>query len=207
MEHVMRGTSYQDRFISSSMAHGGAGKHRNAISRLALPCQPRLRRRGILAMPTALLLCLPMKRQPAIFALLLALPLTLAASDPVAYQDGVLTRVRTIVVGNSCSSSTQTDAATYGNTARRTLDASARCSDIRGAVYTVVVGSTEYELTPDHSRVARASSYLPLSATFLKQSSLANHMAGTPVKLRSEGDAFFVLVGKRESQYRVFTAR
>lgn len=148
-----------------------------------------------------------MKRQPAIFALLLAMPLTLAASDPAAYQDGVLTRVRTIVVGNSCSSSTQTDAATYGNTARRTLDASARCSDIRGAVYTVQVGGTEYELTPDHSRVARASSYLPLSATFLKQSSLANHMAGTPIKLRSEGDAFFVLVGKRESQYRVFTAR
>ena len=153
----------------------------------------------------ALLLCLPMKRQPAIFALLLAMPLTLAAaSDPLAYQDGVLIRVRTTVVGNSCSSSTQSDAATYGNTARRTLDGSARCSDIGGAVYTIQVGSTEYELTPDHSRVARVSSYLPLSASFLKQSSLANHMAGTPVKLRNEGDAFFVLVGKRESQYRIF---
>jgi hypothetical protein len=149
-----------------------------------------------------------MKRQPAIFALLLAMPLTLVAAgtDPAVYQDGLLTRVRTIVVGNSCSSSTQSDAAAYGNTARRTLDASARCSDIRGAVYTVQVGGAEYELTPDHSRVARASSYLPLSATFLKQSSLANHMAGTPVKLRSEGDAFFVLVGKRESQYRIFAA-
>ena len=148
-----------------------------------------------------------MKRQPAIFALLFAMPLTLAgASDPAVYQDGVLAQTRTVVVGNSCSTSTQTDAAAYGNTARRTLDASARCSDIRGAVYTVKVGSMDYELTPDHSRVARASSYLPLSAAFLKQSSLANHMAGTPVKLRSEGDAFFVLVGKRESQYRSFAA-
>ncbi len=148
-----------------------------------------------------------MKRQPAIFALLLAMPFTLAAaSDPLAYQDGVLTRIRTVVVGNSCSTSTQSDAATYGNTARRTVDASARCSDIRGAVYTVQIGSTEYELTPDHSRVARVSSYLPLSATFLKQSSLANHMAGSSVRLRSEGDAFFVLVGKRESQYRIFAA-
>jgi hypothetical protein len=144
-----------------------------------------------------------MKRQPAL-ALLLALPLAAAASSP-AWQDGVLTKVRTTVVDNACSSSTQSDAATYGNTARRTLDASARCSDIRGAVYTVQVGDTEYELTPDHSRVARATSYLPLSATLLKQSSLANHMPPTPVKIRRDDDGFLVLVGKRESHYRAFT--
>jgi hypothetical protein len=69
----------------------------------------------------------------------------------------------------------------------------------------VQVGGSEYELTPDHSRVARASSYLPLSATFLHQSSLANHMPGTAIKLRTEGDAIFVRVGKHESQYRIFT--
>ena len=116
------------------------------------------------------------------------------------------TKVRTTVVGNSCSSSTQSDAATYGNTARRTLDASARCSDIHGAVYTVRTGNAEYELTPDHSRAARASAYLPLSATFLKQSSLANHQPGTAVKLRADEDGFVVLVGKRESHYRRFAA-
>jgi hypothetical protein len=127
-----------------------------------------------------------------------------AAANPSVYQDGVLTKVRTTVVDNACSNSTQSDAATYGNTARRTLDASARCSDIRGAVYTVQVGGTEYELTPDHSRVARASSYLPLSATLLKQSSLANHMPGTPVKLRADEDGFLVRVGKRETHYRTF---
>src|ERR1700756_747669 len=135
---------------------------------------------------SALLICLripPMKRPPAFAFLLLAVPLT-AAADSQAWQDGVLTKVRTTVVGNSCSSSTQSDAATYGNTARRTIDASARCSDIRGAVYTVEVAGTEYELAPDHSRIARASSYLPLSATVLKQSSLANHLPGTAVKLR-----------------------
>ena len=144
-----------------------------------------------------------MKRQLAL-ALLLALPLVAAAESP-AYQDGVLTKVRTTVVDNACSTSTQSDAATYGNTARRTLDASARCSDIRGAVYTVQVGDTAYELTPDHSRVARATSYLPLSATLLKQSSLANHMPGTAVKFRRDDDGFLVLVGKRESHYRAFT--
>jgi hypothetical protein len=146
-----------------------------------------------------------MKRQLAL-ALLLALPLAAAADSP-AWQDGVLTKVRTTVVDNACSSSTQSDAATYGNTSRRTLDASARCSDIRGAVYTVQVGDTAYELTPDHSRVARVTSYLPLSATLLKQSSLANHMPGTPVKFRRDDDGFLVLVGKRESHYRIFVSR
>jgi hypothetical protein len=146
-----------------------------------------------------------MKRRPTL-ALLLALPLVAAAESP-AYQDGVLTKVRTTVVDNACSSSTQSDAATYGNTSRRTLDASARCSDIRGAVYTVQVGDTAYELTPDHSRVARVTSYLPLSATLLKQSTLANHMPGTPVKFRRDDDGFLVLVGKRESHYRIFVSR
>lgn len=141
-------------------------------------------------------------------ALMLALsPLGVSAvTDAPAYQDGVLTKVRTTVVSNSCSSSTQWDAATYGNTARRTIDASARCSDIRGAIYTVEVGGTEYELIPDHSRVAKATAYLPLSGTFLKQSSLANHMPGTAVKLRRDEDGFLVLVGKHESHYRLFVA-
>ncbi len=131
--------------------------------------------------------------------LALFVPLALSAAvNPPVYQDGVLTRVRTTVVDNACSSSTQSDAAT--------LDASARCSDIRGAVYTVQVGDTQYELTPDHSRVARASSYLPLSATLLKQSSLANHMPGTAVKLRADDDGFLVRVGKRETHYRTFVA-
>ena len=136
------------------------------------------------------------------------MPLTVvAAADSPAYQDGILTKSRTTVVDNACSTSTQSDAATYGNTARRTIDASARCSDIRGAVYTVEVAGTEYELTPDHSRVARASAYLPLSATILKQSSLANHMPGTAVRLRRDDDGFLVLVGKRESHYHNFIAR
>jgi hypothetical protein len=140
--------------------------------------------------------------------LLVTAPLTMwAATDTPAYQDGILTKVRTTVAGNACSTSTQSDAATYGNTARRTLDASARCSDIRGAVYTIRVGNNEYELIPDHSRVARASSYLPLSATFLHQSSLANHLPGTAVKLRTEGDAVFVRLGNHESQYRIFSAK
>jgi hypothetical protein len=147
-----------------------------------------------------------MKRPPAFAFLLLAVPLT-AAADSQAYQDGVLTKVRTTVVGNSCSTSTQSDASTYGNTARRTVDASARCSDIRGAVYTIEVAGTEYELTPDHSRVARASAYLPLSAVILRQSSLANHMPGTQVKFRRDDDGFLVLVGKRESHYHAFVAR
>ena len=144
---------------------------------------------------------------PVLSIPVLSIPLTLAAAtDPGAYQDGVLTKIRTTVVGNSCSTSTQTDAAAYGNTARRTFDASARCSDLHGAVYTVQAGGAEYELTPDHSRAARASAYLPLSAAFLKQSSLANHLPGTAVKLRRDEDGFLVQVGKRESHYRVFIA-
>jgi hypothetical protein len=146
-----------------------------------------------------------MKRQSTFASFLLAVPLA-AAAYPPAYQDGVLTKVRTTVVDNACSSSTQSDAATYGNTARRTIDASARCSDIHGAVYTVEVAGTEYELTPDHSRVAKVSAYLPLSATILRQSSLANHMPGTAVKLRRDDDGFLVVVGKRESHYHAFVA-
>jgi hypothetical protein len=148
-----------------------------------------------------------MKRWSALILFVFPMPLTVvAAADSPAYQDGILTKVRTTVVDNACSTSTQSDAATYGNTARRTIDASARCSDIRGTIYTVEVAGTEYELTPDHSRVARASAYLPLSATILKQSSLANHMPGTAVKLRRDDEGFLVLVGKRESHYRVFVA-
>jgi hypothetical protein len=148
-----------------------------------------------------------MKRPLTSLLVLLSIPLTLAAAtDSAVYQDGVLTKIRTTVVGNSCTASTQTDASTYGNTARRTLDASARCSDIHGVIYTLQVGDTEYELTPDHSRAARASAYLPLSATFLKQSSLANHLPGTPVKFRRYEDGFLVQVGKRESHYRIFVA-
>lgn len=149
-----------------------------------------------------------MKRPLASLVIMFSIPLTLAAATGSAvYQDGVLTKIRTTVVGNSCTASTQTDASTYGNTARRTLDASARCSDIHGAIYTVQVGDTEYELTPDHSRAARASAYLPLSAAFLRQSSLANHLPGTPVKFRRDEDGFVVRVGKRVSHYRIFVAR
>ena len=148
-----------------------------------------------------------MKRWSALILFVFPMPLTVvAAADSPAYQDGILTKVRTTVVDNACSTSTQSDAATYGNTARRTIDASARCSDIRGTIYTIEVAGTEYELTPDHSRVARASAYLPLSATILKQSSLANHMPGTAVRLRRDDDGYLVLVGKRESHYRVFVA-
>ena len=123
-------------------------------------------RRGCNSLPRDPLLTCPaestaiatMKRLLACPVFALAIPLSAtAATHPAVYQDGVLTKVRTTVVGNSCSSSTQSDAATYGNTARRTFDASARCSDVHGAVYTVQVGSTDYELTPDHSRAARAS--------------------------------------------------
>ena len=146
-----------------------------------------------------------MKRAWSVLFLLLPLALFAETASP-AYQNGILTKVRTTVVDNACSNSTQSDAATYGNTARRTLDASARCSDIRGAVYTVQAGGAEYELTPDHSRVARISSYLPLSATVLKQSSLANHMPGTAVLLRADDDGFLVRVGKHESHYRAFAA-
>jgi hypothetical protein len=146
-----------------------------------------------------------MKRARSILFLFIPLALSAAASEP-AYQDGILIKVRTTVVDNACSSSTQSDAATYGNTARRTIDASARCSDIHGAVYTVQVGDAEYELTPDHSRVARASAYLPLTASFVKQSSLANHMPGTAVKLRADSDGFLVRVGKRETHYHTFVA-
>jgi hypothetical protein len=172
-------------------------------------------RRGCNSLPRDPLLTCPaestpiatMKRLLARPVFALAIPLSAAAAThPAVYQDGVLTKVRTTVVGNSCSSSIQSDAATYGNTARRTFDASARCSDIHGAVYTVQIGDTEYELTPDHSRAARASAYLPLSATFLKQSSLANHQPGTAVKLRVDDDGFLVLVGKRETHYRSFAA-
>jgi hypothetical protein len=47
-----------------------------------------------------------------------------------------------------------------------------------------------------------------LSAAFLKQSSLANHLPGTAVKLRRDDDGgFLVQVGKRESHYRIFTPR
>ena len=129
----------------------------------------------------------------------------LAASPAPVYQDGILTKVRSTVVSNACSSSTQSDASTYGNTARRTIDVSARCSDIQGAIYTVQVGTKEYELTPDHSRAARVSAHLPLSGAFLRQSSLANHQPGTPVELRSEDNTFFIRVDKHESQYRLFT--
>ena len=147
-----------------------------------------------------------MKHCGSVLFLFLPFALSAAAGAP-AWQDGVLTKVRTTVVDNACSTSTQSDAATYGNTARRTIDASARCSDIRGAIYTVQVGDTAYELTPDHSRVARATSYLPLSATLLKQSSLANHMPGTPVKFRRDDEGFLVRVGNRESHYRLFVIR
>jgi hypothetical protein len=157
-----------------------------------LPCRKHCNRR-------------PMKRLHTSLVFALSVPPVLsAATNPAAWQDGILAKVRTTVVENSCSTSTQSDAATYGNTARRTIDGSARCADIQGAVYTVRVGDTEYELTPDHSRVARASAYLPLSAAFLKQSSLANHMPGTKVKFRRDDDCFVVLVGKRESHYRIF---
>jgi hypothetical protein len=142
----------------------------------------------------------------AVFCLAASLTLS-AAAQGADYSDGVLTKIRTTVVGNSCSSATQADASTYGNTARRTMDGSARCSDIRGAVYTVLVGETEYELTPDHSLAAKASAYLPLSAAFLKQSSLANHLPGTAVKFRNDADDISVLVGKRETHYHVFAAQ
>ncbi len=75
-----------------------------------------------------------MKRWSALILFVFPMPLTVvAAADSPAYQDGILTKVRTTVVDNACSTSTQSDAATYGNTARRTIDASARCSDIRGS--------------------------------------------------------------------------
>lgn len=134
-------------------------------------------------------------------------PLVLSAETGAAgYQDGILTKVRTIVVSNACSHSTESDAAAYGNTARGNVAGSASCYDIKGAVYTVRVGDAEYELSPDRSVVARATAFLPGSAAFVKRSSLANHLPGTPVKLRTDAHGIFVLVDQRETRYSVFDA-
>ncbi len=146
-----------------------------------------------------------MKRSLVAFVFSCALT-AFAATNATGYQDGVLTKVRTIVVSNSCSKATQSNAATYGNTAQSTAEGSARCYDIKGAIYTVRVGDTEYELSPDRSVVARATAFLPLSAAFVKRSSLADHLPGTAVKLRSDANGIFVLVDNRETRYSVFDA-
>lgn len=143
--------------------------------------------------------------------LILLLPVTLLAETPAsitgAYQDGTLTKVRTIVTANACSGSRTNDAAAYGNTARRNIVGSANCYDMKGTIYTVAVGGKEYDLSPARSLGARATAWLPLSSAFVKESSMANHLPGTPVKIRADDDGIFVLVGKRETRYQVFDAQ
>jgi hypothetical protein len=54
-----------------------------------------------------------MKRWSALILFVFPMPLALvAAADAPAYQDGILTKIRTAVVENACSTSTQSDAAT-----------------------------------------------------------------------------------------------
>jgi hypothetical protein len=114
---------------------------------------------------------------------------------PTEYQDGVLRAFHVITTGSRCSGSGDTRATYYGNNAQATTDTSVRCRDIQRAVYTVQIGDAKYDLSPQ-----------PTFFSF-KESSLRNHLLGTPVKIRSEGNSFFILVDQRETRYRLVGAQ
>ncbi len=75
------------------------------------------------------------------------------------------------------------------------------------AYYTVVMGAHVWVLTPAVT-LARAGTVLltaGFGAMFLKNSTLAGVLPGTPVKMRSEGGNIYVKVGKRESEYKIIS--
>jgi hypothetical protein len=99
----------------------------------------------------------------------------------------------------------ETTANTYGNTMDATTTASGRCSDVRRFIYTVQVGDTKYDLTPEHSvGASTAAAISPVGLLLIHASSLHNRLPGTPVRLRSDDSGIHVLVGKRETRYAVF---
>ena len=149
-----------------------------------------------------------MKRWSALvlFVFPIRSPLVAAADSP-AYQDGILTKVRTTVVDNCLLHfdaigrllPTATPHAAPSMPQPAALTSAAQSTPSRWQAQ----NTSSLPTTP----ASREHPHTFLSARLiLKQSSLANHMPGTAVKLRRDDEGFLVLVGKRESHYRVFVA-
>ena len=145
-------------------------------------------------------------------ALLLCLSTCAFAKDEPTYQDGTLKDFKTVQQGQTCrtaggsSSSVNTNTSDNGITTGSidtSSGASTRCSPNMVAFYTVTVGEHEYVVTPHHMPLSSS----PIAMAFHKNSDLAGVLPGTPVKVRTEGDNFYVKIGKRESTFKLVSAK
>jgi hypothetical protein len=154
-----------------------------------------------------------------LFALVLLIALPALAKDKTqyTYQDGVLEAVKRVVSGSTCSSNGDTTGTVNANTdtsgqtngtVKADTKTSTTCGNLYQWLYTVKTGDVVYVLTPTHSAGARVGTAVSLgwSRFFLKDSTMANQLPGTKIKLRSDPSGIYVKVGDRESLYRVVSA-
>jgi hypothetical protein len=147
-------------------------------------------------------------------ALLLCLtPFAWSSSKPEpAYQDAVLKDFRFVQQGQHCRTNggstgtvnANTDDSGYTNGSLNSTSSSVtNCSPNMVALYTITIGEHEFVLTP--RRLPFSGSLI--AAPFRKNSDLAGLLPGTGIKIRSEGDTFYVKVGKRESAYKIVSMK
>jgi hypothetical protein len=152
-----------------------------------------------------------------VLALLLGLPAFAKDKSQYKYQDGVLQAVKRVVSGSSCNSNGNTTGTVDANTTpsgqtngtvNANTQASTTCGNLYQWLYTVKTGDVVYVLTPSRSTGARVGTAVSLgwSSYFLKDSTMANQLPGTQIKLRSDPSGIYVKVGERESLYRVVSA-
>ena len=152
-----------------------------------------------------------------LLALLGSAPVFAKDKPQYSYQDGVLQAFRMQTTGNKCTGTADTSGTVSANTdssgdtrgtVNATTNGSASCRDTERPLYTIKSGENTYVLTPDHNTGTNIGvAMFPLAGVLTKNSSLAYQPPGTAVKLRSDGNHFFVKVGKKESMYSVVGAQ
>ncbi len=147
-------------------------------------------------------------------ALILCASTVFAATKPEpVYQDAVLKDFKRVQTGQSCSTygssngnvnAHTNDSGNTNGTITTNSSASTTCSPTIMTLYTVVVGDHEYVVTPTDKLFSGEH----LARSFLhKSSDLAGILPGTPIKVRTEGKDFYVKVGKRESTFKMVSAK
>jgi hypothetical protein len=146
-------------------------------------------------------------------ALLLCCSFALGATKPEpVYQDAVFKDFHYSQTGQSCTTSggsngtvdahTNSSGHTSG-TVNTTSSATTDCSINRMALYTITAGEHEYVITPRHLPFSGS----PIAAAFRKNSDLYGVLPGTPLKIRTESENFYVKIGNRESVFKLVSAK
>lgn len=148
----------------------------------------------------------------AALLLCLVIPAMASSKEEPTYQDGTLKDFKTVQQGQHCSTSGGSDGTVNAHTndsgytdgtINTRSSSSTNCSPNIVPFYTITVGEHEYVVTPHRAPFSNS----PLVMAFHKNSDLSGVLPGTVIKVRTEGENFYVKIGKRESIFKLVSAR